>query len=185
MRRFDDITADRIVWDYAQFVCAKPAVGDFMFILRTALARRVPWPSNSKVEDVWYFALARLTKILFINKPMLVYYDHEGDKTADNMTGMQGFLGALDLMAEGTRDVLAQHKATLLDHCPPRYSRYCASLALYYLMQGKTAPAIPCLVDALRYGTLALRVKTLVFACFVPLPLFLRRKMFVFAWRFR
>ena len=184
-RSYDNLKQDRVVVDYVGRVCDKPASGEFIYILRREIDALVPWPPYRRVASLRHLALARHTKTLFVNKPMQVYYIDTKNKAADNNTAIGGFLRTLDDMALGTRDVIAQHKATLIAHCPPRYSRYCSSLALYYLMQGKTLPAIPCLATALRYGNFRLRVKALILAALVPIPAFVRRKLFVFAWHFR
>ncbi|MCG8621597.1 MAG: hypothetical protein MJE68_06300 [Proteobacteria bacterium] len=184
-RSYDNLKQDRVVVDYVGRVCEKPATGEFVYILRREIDALVAWPPYRRVAAVRHLALARHTKILYVNKPMQVYYIDIKNKVADNNTAVAGFLKGLDDMANGTRDILAQHKTTLIAHCPPRYSRYCSSLALYYLMQGKTALAIPCLLTALHYGTAKLRVKALGIACLVAVPHSLRLKLFRFAWRFR
>ena len=195
VRRFDTLTQKRAVADYAAMACEQIAVGEFLAIHRREVAAIAPFPRLRGVENVRHLVLARHTKTLHVNKAVRVYYDYKDKATkqgtkqatgqADNNTALAGFLAGLEAMAEGTRNILTQHKAVMLAHCPPRYSRYCSSLALYYLLDGKTGDAISPLIDAIRYGNIKLKLKALVFFGFVPLPYGLRRMVFKFAWRFR
>ena len=192
-RRYDNLTQKRVVLDYSQRVCDLPIINEFITILRQEVSALAPFPKYRGVEDVRHLAIARHAKTLYVNKPMRIYYDYKetgkenkkANKAADNNTALAGFLAGLEAMAQGTRDILTQHKAVMLAHCPPRYSRYCSSLALYYLLQGKTASAIPPLVNAVRYGNAKLKIKALVVAGFVPLPRAMRLAVFKLAWRLR
>ena len=184
-RRFDNLTQKRLVADYAAKVCDTGARGEFFSILRQEVSTLAPFPEYRGVEDVRHLAIARHTKILFVNKPMRIYYDYKESGTGDNSTALAGFLAGLEAMASGTRDILAQHKTVMLAHCPPRYSRYCSSLALYYLLDGKTGDAISPLIDAVRYGNAKLKLKALVVAGLLILPRALRLMVFKLAWRFR
>ena len=184
-RRFDNLTQNRVVADYTQLVCDQVASGEFISILRRRISDLAPFPPYRRVESVRHLALASHAKTLFINKPMRVYYDHAGNKAADNATAVTATLAALPDLAQGTQDILTQHKTTLLAHCPNRYGRYCLSLGVYYLLDGKRKHAIAPFAAAIRYGVWRVRIASLILTALLPLPASVCRKLFILCWHIR
>ena len=186
---FAKIAGRRQVVDYVGMACRQypqyQAGTHYTSIIRTSISNIAPFPPYQGFEELRHLILARHTKTMLVFKPVQIYHISLGDAEADNMSAVRGFLGRVSDLRAARQKFIAQHKSTWLTHCPCIYANNYTQLALYQLLLGETATCLASLRQAVIYGNWRVRIKALLLGMALPLPRFLRRRLFMLAWRLR
>ena len=73
-------------------------------------------------------------------------------------------------MAEATKQLIKEHQAKWLSHCPCQFGKYSFYRALYLALSNAGLRTLPDLSLALRYGNIATKAKAIVLGINLLLP---------------
>jgi len=169
------LSQDYMETSYIDHVCEQNIRGEFFFIYRRDVLQNVAWPPFNGMEVLRHWRIIEHRPALMVNRPARIYHRKQGD----NMTGAHSAIRRASSMAEAIGQLIAEHRKVWSVHCPSQLGKYQFYKAMYLSLCGPGWYAIPAILIAIRFGTIAIRCKAAVLALTLFLPLSVRQQLFI------
>jgi glycosyltransferase involved in cell wall biosynthesis len=167
---------------YEDRVCGVKVRGEFMPFFRREVLLLTPWPRHNGMESLRHWRLAKSHLALFVRQTALLIHrptQHYHRRLGDNLTGAPSAIRRAQSMAQANLELIAEHRAAWLQHCPCELGRHLFYAAMYLALDGQTGRSLRTAFSALLTATWDIRHKTIVLIASLVAPASLRRFLFL------
>ena len=169
------LPADRLETDYLDHVCEQKFWGEFFAIYRTDAIGIAAWPTYNGLEALRHWRIIKRRPALLVNQPARIYHTQSGD----NLTGANSAIRRADSMAAATAELIAEHQAVWLRHCPCQLGKYRFFRGMYLALSASGFRAKSDLLKAVWYGNASIKIKSILLLSTLFLPIKIRQWVFI------